>query len=254
MSILFERLADTCHNLLLHNNKLLTYLKHDRHLTDDTISQYKLGAFPRDLRVLYRYIHAEELKGSGLIWSADKSPFRYYPIVIPIRDFAGNNIAIGARCLFSANRLKQLGIPKYRNTSYSKTSHLFGLDKAKYAIRENNKVFVVEGYFDVIMAHQCGFKNVVATCGTMFSYRQLSVLARYTNNICLLFDNDEPGQQNVKRVMSAFESFKSNINIDYQFTPDGYKDLDEFLQKGGNFKYFGGNCTDIESVDVSTLW
>lgn len=254
MSILFERLTEVCHNLLLSNNKLLNYLKLNRKLTDDSIRLNRLGAFPRDLRVLFKHIHPQDLKKADLIWNADKSPFQYYPIVIPIKDFMGNSIAIGGRSLFSPDKLKHMGLPKYRNSSYSKTSHLFGLDNAKEYIKAQNKVFIVEGYFDVISAHQCGFRNVVATCGTIFSLRQLAILARYTNNICLLFDNDEPGHLNVKRVMGKLESFKNRVNIDYQFTPDGYKDLDEFLKKGGDFKYFGTDCVDLSKAEINTLW
>lgn len=255
MSIVFERLTEVCHNLLLSNNKLLNYLKLNRGLSDESIRLNRLGAFPKDLRVLFKHIHPRDLKQADLIWNADKSPFQYYPIVIPIRDFMGNSIAIGGRSLFSPNKLKTMGLPKYRNSSYSKTSHLFGLDTAKEHIRAQNKAYVVEGYFDVITAHQCGFKNVVAVCGTIFSHRQMAMLARYTNNVCFLFDNDGPGQLNVKRVMSKMDIFKDQVNIDYQFTPDGYKDLDEFLKKGGDFRYFGATeCADFSKAEVDTLW
>jgi len=251
MSVFFERLVDVCHNLLLGNDKLLHYLKDKRGLSSETIRSCKLGAFPVDLRVLFQHIDPGELKENNIIWAADRSPFQQYPIIIPVRDFMGNTIAIAGRTLLSEQKRKELGIPKYRNSNYTKTAHLYGLDKAKKAIRELNQVYVVEGYFDVITPHQAGIRNVVATCGTIFSLRQLIVLARYTDNVCLLFDNDEAGHMSANRLMQKLGD--SEINLEYRFTPDGFKDLDELLRSGGEFAPFSKEV-DFDNVEVSTLW
>ena len=236
MSNVFKQLTGTCHKLLLKDKYLLRYL-HARGLQDETISLYQLGAFPKDLRLLFEDNNPFDLREVGVIWNADTSPFQHHPIVIPIKNFMGEAIAIGARCIMSEDKRKEMELMKYRNSRYTKTAHLFGLDTAKESIRLRDKVFVVEGYFDKITAHQSGFKNVVATCGTLFSYRQLAVLSRYTNNVCLLFDNDEPGRKSVEQVINKLKDV--DVNIEYKFTPDGFKDLDEFLQKGGDFNIFG---------------
>lgn len=253
MSIFFDKLSEVCHELLLQNNNLIGYLKDKRGLTDRIIRSYKIGAFPKDLRVLFDKIHPEELKSNNIIWSADKSPFQQYPIIIPIRDFLGNTIAIGGRTLISDEARKDSGLPKYRNSNYTKTAHLFGLDKAKDSIRDMNKVYVVEGYFDTITAHQNGLCNVVATCGTLFSLRQLIVLLRYTNNICLLFDNDDAGHTSASRLMQKFSNIE-NINLEYKFTPDNSKDLDEFLRSGGDFSVIDSKFTNLQDIRISTLW
>jgi len=80
-------------------------------------------------------------------------------------------------------------------------------------------------------------KNVVATCGTLFSTRQLMILSRYTDNICILFDNDEPGMINAKKVQ---DKFKNNelAKVLCGNTPKKYKDLDEFFTSGGSVDYF----------------
>lgn len=239
-SLFFEKLTDACHDLLLKDSGIYSYLK-NRGLKDETINSYKLGAFPKDLRNLFKYIHPEELKKQNIIWQADKSPFKLFPVVIPIRNVDGQSIAIGCRTLLDDTKRDELGIPKYRNSNYSKTSHLFGLDKAFSHIREKDQVFVVEGYFDVITAHQNNMMNVVATCGTMFSMRQLSVLTRYTNNVCLLFDNDAAGRMSAKRVLDKLNSTVSGVNLGCKFTPDGFKDLDEYLVKGGNLEFLLGH-------------
>lgn len=251
----FEQLTTVCHNLLLDNDDLMHYLKDRRGMTDGTIKLYELGAFPKDLRDLYNKYNMDpvELRKQNIIINADKSPFKMYPIVIPIRNVSGKSIAIGCRTLLNEERRKELGIPKYRNSTYKKTSHLFGLDRATKTIRQKNKVFVVEGYFDCISAHQNDILNVVATCGTMFSERQLIMLSRYTENICLLFDNDNPGRLAAKKIMQKLGDFHNDINLTCVFTPEEYKDLDEYLQKGGNMQFFDKQV-DISKAEIATLW
>lgn len=239
-SFFYEKLADTCHNLLFQNKKVLHYLKTRRGITEETIRSYRLGAFPKKLRRLTGNITWEELIEHGVIWNAGKSPFKHYPLIIPIAGTNGVPVAIGGRTLYSDEKREELGIPKYYNSVYSKTSFLFGLDKAIEAIRHFNRVFVVEGYFDVIAAHQRGYKNVVATCGTIFSPRQMILLSRYTDNIVLLFDNDGPGRVSSERVSKKFERIShEGVNMSYEFTPEGYKDLDELITKGDNVSSLG---------------
>lgn len=253
--LFFEKLTDACHQLLMDDRRLLKYLKKNRGLTQDIIKIYQLGAFPEDLRKLNRWMCPKELRERGIIWSADKSPFQRYPIVIPINNVQGLPIAIGARTLLSDDEREEIGIPKYYNSIYTKTSHLFGLDHAIEAIRKQDKAFVVEGYFDVLTAHQFNIRNVVGTCGTIFSLRQLIMLSRYTKNIVLLFDNDKPGRVSSDRVRRKLEKFDHpGVNITYEFTPDGFKDLDEYLSKGGDASLFGVERTNLNDVEIDTLW
>lgn len=243
----FDRLADVCHDLLYYDRGLFEYFK-NRGITAPTIQKYKLGAFPKDLRLLFSKISAKELRRNHIIFDASKSRFNspcMYPIVIPVRDTYGKTVALCCRTLLSDNERKKIEdstgepTPKYKNTEYKKTQYLFGLDQATEAIREKDIVYVVEGHFDVISAHQAGFKNVVATCGTLFSRYQMIVLSRYTNNICLLFDNDVPGRQNAKRIQKKIKNDDLiKVNIKCMFTPDGFKDLDEYIRKANDISFF----------------
>lgn len=247
--VFFDRLADVCHDLLYTNRTLYQYLK-NRGMGASTINKYRLGFFPKDLRLLFDRIHAKELVEHGVIFNASKSRFNTpcsYPIVIPVRNTYGKTVAIGCRTILSDEQRKKLeiksgaAIPKYKNTEYKKTQYLFGLDNAISAIRKKDCVFVVEGYFDVISAHQAGMLNVVATCGTLFSRHQLIVLSRYTNNVCLLFDNDGPGRLNAKKIKRRIKEDEIvKLNVSCRFTPTPYKDLDEYLRAGGNFSLFEG--------------
>lgn len=255
----FKKLTNVCHSLLLENESLMYYLKVIRGISIETINMYNIGAFPEDLRDLYHKHDMDpiQLREENIIWNADQSQFQLYPIVIPIRDIRGDPIAIGCRTLLDDVKRKRLGIPKYRNSSYKKTYHLFGLDKAIESIRINDEVFVVEGYFDQITPWQKGIGNVVATCGTIFSERQLAILSRYTKNISLLFDNDDAGRTSAKKVIHKMNigEITQGVNLTCKFTPNGYKDLDEYLRNNGSINLFENEKIEINDTNVlGTLW
>ena len=113
-------------------------------------------------------------------------------VMIPIRDRQGRTIGFGGRVMGD-------GQPKYLNTAetalFHKSSVIFGLDMAREPIRQADKVVIVEGYMDVIAAHQHGFTNVVACMGTSLTSDQLQQLHRFTSNFVLALDADAAGQQ-----------------------------------------------------------
>jgi DNA primase len=113
-------------------------------------------------------------------------------VIFPIRDRQGRVIGFGGRVMDD-------GVPKYLNTSETAVFHkshvIYGLDLAQRAIRERDQVVIVEGYMDVIAAHQFGFTNVVACMGTALTPEQLRQLQRYTDNFVLALDADAAGQQ-----------------------------------------------------------
>lgn len=113
-------------------------------------------------------------------------------VIFPIRDRQGRVIGFGGRVLDDS-------VPKYLNTSETPVFHkshvIYGLDLANRAIRERDQVVIVEGYMDVIAAHQFGFANVVACMGTALTPEQLRQLQHYTDNFVLALDADAAGQQ-----------------------------------------------------------
>ena len=113
-------------------------------------------------------------------------------VMIPIRDRMARVIGFGGRVMDGSQ-------PKYLNTAESPVFHkshvIYGLDMAYQAIRDADKVVIVEGYMDVIAAHQYGFANVVACMGTALTPDQLQQLQRYTSNYVLALDADAAGQQ-----------------------------------------------------------
>ncbi|MDI7275311.1 MAG: toprim domain-containing protein, partial [Anaerolineae bacterium] len=113
-------------------------------------------------------------------------------IVFPIRDARGRVCGFGGRVLGDS-------LPKYLNTAqtpvFDKGAMLFGIDLAREAIRQTETVVLVEGYMDVLMAHQAGFKNIVATMGTALSREQLSILKPLVKRVVLALDPDVAGDK-----------------------------------------------------------
>lgn len=113
-------------------------------------------------------------------------------VIVPIRDRMGRVIGFGGRVLDDSQ-------PKYLNTAetpvFRKSRVVYGIDMAHAAIREEGRVVIVEGYMDVIAAHQFGFENVVACMGTALTTEQLRQIQRYTRRFVFALDADTAGQQ-----------------------------------------------------------
>jgi DNA primase len=137
----------------------------------------------------------EELVKAGLLVQKEDTGSNYdrfrNRLMIPIRDLKGRVIGFGARTLDPDD------VPKYLNSPqtelFDKSHTLFGLDMARRAIHEEDRVVIVEGYMDVMQAHQAGFANVVAQMGTALTETQLKQLQRYTKRLVLALDPDTAG-------------------------------------------------------------
>lgn len=111
---------------------------------------------------------------------------------------------------------------------YDKSKLVFGLDKAKQAIRDMGIAILVEGQMDCITAHEAGFSNVIASSGTALTFEQVKLLQRYTNKIALAYDMDSAGRLAAERASEqtlAVEMETSMIAL-----PEG-KDPDECIRK-----------------------
>ena len=173
-----------------------------------------------------------EIIQSGLAIKRENNQVRdffYGRLMIPIKNSNGRVIGFGARVLDDTN-------PKYINTPstpiFDKKSVLFGLSLASKGIRDDNSVVVVEGYLDVITAHQFGFKNVVASMGTALTANQVGSLKSRTNNFVLAMDSDSAGREavlrslrNTYRVFERQLGQKSEVNLSVVMMPGG-KDPD----------------------------
>jgi DNA primase len=226
----FAKVTKFCHNYLLQNDNVMNYLKNKRKLTLESINKFQIGLFPKDLRELFEKIDPKDLRSSGLIRHASSSIFKTYNLVMPIKNVYDDYIAFAGRVLLSGAECRKRGIPKYKNSVYKKSHHLFGFNFAKNSILEKGVVYIVEGYFDVIMPHQKGMKNVVATCGSFLSVRHLSLLSRYTDKIVIILDNEPNAQDTAKKIVEKRQYEGLNITSKNPLK-DKANDIDEYLRE-----------------------
>ena len=142
-----------------------------------------------------------ELLAAGLLVEGESGPHDRFRgrLMFPIRDLRGRLTGFGARALDD-------GLPKYLNTAqtttFDKGSTLYGLDQAAEAIRREGQAVIVEGYMDVIAAHQYGFTNVVAAMGTALTERQVALLKRHARKAVVALDPDMAGSEATLRALS----------------------------------------------------
>src|SRR6185295_10648414 len=147
----------------------------------------------------------------------------------PIRDESARIIAFGGRVMpGSEDPAKYLNSPE--TPLFSKGRSIFGIDLARQRIVETRTVAVVEGYTDVVMAHQFGATNVVSILGTAMTEQHVATLRRFADKIVLLFDADAAGDLAVDRTVELF--LTQPVEIAIASIPDGL-DPDEFLLKHG---------------------
>lgn len=217
-------------------------------LSSHYINKFDIGYFPQDDEVdlLYPFITKEKLLKLKLIypWFAHdrshiltkiKSFFNYHNLIFPLKDEYGNIISLAGRTLLNEEKQNILHIQKYKNSFFKKTLHLFGLYQAKKAIYKKNKIIVVEGQVDCIKCHNYGIKNVVALGSTTLSRYHLYLLKKYSNNISLALDNDDPGKESERKILKRYSKY---ININKIEWPNEFKDPDQYLSNNGSIDIF----------------
>jgi DNA primase len=194
--------------------RALGYLR-ERGLNDDTIRTFGLGYASGGNRLL-QYLQGEseqDLQAAGVISiSDDGRPFDFFRdrVLFPIRDVQGRTIAFGGRSLEDG------AVPKYLNSRdtllFHKQETLFAHDQARRAMGQERQAVIVEGYMDALMAHQHGFRNVVATLGTALTEHHVRLLRRQVDDIVFALDPDAAGQAATERALRvADESLRTSV-------------------------------------------
>lgn len=237
---MLDQITKICQELLKSHpyaDQVREYL--DERLPGKTQDDFQMGFFPSStaLHLLVDVIGEENLAKSDLFYyrilDGEKllsSCLENHNMVMPYKDAYGKIIGLVGRTILPEKEFKSLKISKYKNSSFEKRNHLFGLYKAKQSIIKENRVYVVEGQFDCIRAISSGIENCVCLGSSSMTFHQFAMLARYTDNIILLLDNDEAGMVGMDRAISKFGKL---INIKKACVPEGYKDLDQFLESEG---------------------
>jgi DNA primase len=229
----------------------LSYFK-ERGFREDIIKKFNLGYSPDVWDALtqdaIKNKHTEEyLEKTGLAIRNDKGKlydrFRGR-VMFPIHNFTGRVIGFGGRTLKTDKN-----VPKYVNSPeseiYHKSSVLYGLFHAKKAIRDLDNCYLVEGYADVLSVHQANIENVVASSGTSLTIEQIRLIARFTQNVTILYDGDAAG---IKASLRGLDMIlEEGLNVKVVSFPAG-DDPDSYMHKvgAGAFKtYIEDNRKDF---------
>ena len=192
---------------LKEHKEVLDYLK-SRGLNEKSIKDFRIGYIPLDWRLLYSYLKTKnfsdlDIEKAGLVKKTEKGMYDRFRgrTMFPIMDSGGRVIAFSGRIFVDDEKsAKYLNSPE--TPIFSKNAVLFGIDKAKDSIRKNNFSILVEGQMDLILSHQAGYRNTVATSGTALSdstvskenvVSNLGLIRRLSTNIVLSFDADKAG-------------------------------------------------------------
>lgn len=248
------------HQNLLKNERALEYLE-KRGVTEVAIGKFFLGLAPNSNFELKEYLREkkytnDEMYKAGLLYEKNGDFLDRFKnrIIIPIMDINSNTIAFGARAIMEGQNPKYLNSPD--STIYNKSSVLFGLNRAKDYIKQEDSIIIMEGYFDVISAHCAGVQNAVASCGTALTPQHIKLIARYSpsRKIYLAFDSDSAGQKatnagaeviknifanlgDIKQYDSSYGDNENSVCEIHVVSQVGGKDPDEFIREFGAQEY-----------------
>ncbi len=226
----------------------LEYLK-NRGLTEKTIKDFRIGFAILDWRKLYDHLKAKGfneaiIEKAGLAKRPEDKNKAMYDrfrgrVMFPISDSSGRIIAFSGRILVDDGKsAKYLNSPE--TPIFSKSSVLFGIDKAKESIRKNNFSILVEGQMDLVLSHQAGYKNTVATSGTALAdstvskenvISNLGLVRRLSSNIVLAFDADKAGFNAANKAGRIALSLGMDVKV--VAMPEGVDPADLISKNGG---------------------
>ena len=214
------------------NSKAFNYLSNNRKFDEKTIKAFHIGFAPPNSQLidyLQKKFKEQDLVNSGIAIKTKNGLINRFRgrITFPLIDTRDRIIG------FTGRKLKEADFgPKYmhspENVLFKKRFFLFGLNKARKAIHDENLCIFCEGPTDVISAWQHGIQNFVAPLGTGITETQIQLAARYSKNLLFFMDSDEAGQKSLERILQL-----TITNTDltcYAATPKPFKDVDELLK------------------------
>ncbi|MES2931047.1 MAG: DNA primase [Patescibacteria group bacterium] len=247
----------------------------DRGLTDETMKLFRIGYAPDAWRSVSEYLIKKgyvesDLEKVGLIKRSEKGFYDRFRsrIMFPIQDSSGRVIAFSGR-IFGKDVPTNVGTPttvdaKYLNSPdtplFNKSHVLFGIDKAKAAIRSRGYSIVVEGQMDLILSHQAGFNNTVAVSGTALAenttdseakINNLGLIRRLSSNIIFAFDGDEAGIRAASR--SAAIALALDMQVKIAKLPEGKDPADIIGENTDGWKDIIRHAANIVSFHVERI-
>ncbi len=231
----------------------------DRGVSGTTIYAWRIGYAPDEWRALKAHLTEKkfteaQMLHAGLIKKTDPNKESYDVfrdrVMFPIRDVSGRVVAFSGRTL-----KKEDGIPKYVNSPetdlFKKSEILYGYDIAKQGIRHMDFSLIVEGQFDIVLAHQAGYSNTVAVSGTAFTQHHIMLLQRLSNRAVLALDSDRAGIAAVKR--SAGLMLERGMDVKVARMEGGKDPADIIKADPKEFKKFIGNAVHVVDFLLGVL-
>lgn len=215
------------------------YIK-ERGISDEMVERFQLGFAPMERDWLLRRVgesrsRQKMLETIGILATSDRGgrPYDRFRgrLLFTINDEMGRQVGLGGRLVPGIelnSRAKYINSPE--TDLFTKNRLLYGLDMAKETMRRSRRALVMEGYTDVIAAHQYGLTDAVAVLGTALGENHLRVLRRYVDHIVLLLDGDEAGQRRTTEVLEMFISRQVDLRV--VTLPEGL-DPCEYMQEHG---------------------
>lgn len=224
-----------------------------------TLHVWRIGYAPPEWRALKKHLLEKkftesQIQKAGLIKGADQGKESYDVfrdrIMFPICDSSGRVVAFSGRALHADEKA-----PKYVNSPetelFEKSKILYGYDKAKQGIRTFDFSLIVEGQFDVVLAHQAGYTNAVAVSGTALTPHHVGLLERLSTRMVLALDSDRAGIAAVKR--SAAVMLKKGMDIKVAAMPEGKDPADIIQEDPKQFKKLIGSSVHVVEFLLNAL-
>lgn len=207
-----------------------------RGISDEILSKFQIGYSPADTSLFAKaykeaglYFNNAKILGLGYVGRGFVKDRYAGRLIFPWFNTAGKVVGFGARKLDERTHgVDQKYINSQESEIYHKNSELYGLYQAKDAIAKAGKVYMVEGYTDVLAFHQAGVENVVANSGTALTQQQVALLSRYCKTVTLIYDSDEAGIHATMRAIPMF--LQQGMTVNVLLLPEG-EDPDSFIHK-----------------------
>jgi len=205
-----------------------------RSINDESIKRFRLGYAPNSWNSIVNKskewdTDTRMLEQAGLVLRKHEKCYDRFRnrLMFPIFDFQNRAVGFGARALDNS-------LPKYLNSPetpiFSKSKTLYGINLARESMIKNRKVLLMEGYTDVIIAHQNGIDWSIAVLGTALTREHIRLLKRYCDKAILVFDSDTAGQKSSERNLDIF--IEEDFDVEIVLLPKGYDPYDFIIKKG----------------------
>ncbi len=242
---ILEKSTSFFQNNLLKNKEALDYLK-NRGIEDKIIKQFRLGFALNEWQGIYNYLKKDgysdiEIEKAGMIKKKDRGVGFYdrfrNRIIFPLFDNSDRPVAFSGR-LFEQKQGENKDTAKYLNSPetvlFSKSNILYAYNFAKNIMRKLDFSIVVEGQMDLLMCHQAGYTNTVASSGTSLTAGHIKLLKRFTDKIVLAFDGDEAGFNSASKASKL--ALINDMEVRLMKIPEGMDPADLILEDKEKWK------------------